>query len=260
MISLLSKSKTKFQVLATGESLDLHPITSAHEKAALEIQAIKSEDPEGAFDDICELYGISRELPESIKIAGLMKVREISNGSDCRVKFKCLFCNRPSEGVALLENLLDFSAFEKVEKFRDLKLAYFEPLMIRDILNAKMTDAPKFFQKPPLMATLFDVKDLFESLIKRLPRLKKVVECKCPLCGGNNPITISKEFCMNALSEHSITTMYKTYHALVINGFTKMDVDSMLPFEREAQKGLIDRMIEKRRNAQNPKNTQNAPG
>lgn len=248
----VTKIKMPFQILATGETIEVSPISSAVEKAALEIRALK----EDAFEDICDLYGVPKGLPDSLKMATLLKIREISNGADCQVKFKCPHCHRPSESMVLLENLLDFSNFEKVQRFRDAKLSpevVTGETKLGKILETPMTGALRYFEDKPDLKTLMDVKDLYQSLVFRFPKVKTSLCARCPLCMGFKEFKLTKGFCLEALSEHSISSMYKTYHALVINGFTKLDVDSMLPFEREVQKGLIDKTIEERKKAREKK-------
>jgi len=62
---------------------------------------------------------------------------------------------------------------------------------------------------------------------------------------------------VKSLSTHSIAAMYQVYHKLVINGFTKLDVDSMLPFEREIQSGLIDQAVQNLKQARSETNAGN---
>lgn len=240
----VTKVKIPFQILAKGESIEVACITSAIEKASLEIQALKKD----AFGDICDLYNIPSGLPESLKMVTLLKIREISNGSDCNVKFtKCPHCSRPSEGVIYLENLLDFSNFDQVERFRDISV---KPEILRGATRLEeMIDAPisktlEFIEDPVEVKSLLDLQELKKSLLFRFPKIRKTLPCKCPLCRNEIQVSLTKDFCLKALSEHDIASMYKTYHSLVINGFSKADIDSMLPFEREVQKGLIDKVIE----------------
>ena len=49
----------------------------------------------------------------------------------------------------------------------------------------------------------------------------------------------NKKFIIDSLSEQTALTMIKQYNALAMNGFTKHDTDSMLPFEREVHAKLF---------------------
>lgn len=246
-----------FKILASGESVKLSPISSQIEKAALEAQAIQ-EDEDVAFKHICQLYKIPENLSEDLKLACLLKVREISNGGDCLLKYKCPKCKQVTESVIMLEDMLDFSLFVKIERFRDAKLKDLNELNLQDPESIKMSDVFDYFeQRPELknMQDLEDVKDLALSLKARFPKFKHTMTSQCILCGFENLVDVNRQFVIKSLSTHSIAAMYQVYHKLVINGFTKLDVDSMLPFEREIQSGLIDQAVQNLKNAREGKPT-----
>ena len=249
-------TQVDFKVLASGETIKVSPISSMIEKAMLEIQAIH-EDEDLVFDEICKLYKIPTNLPEEIKLAALLKVREISNGSDCHLKYKCPKCKRITESVILLEDMLDFSLFDRVERFRDLKLKDLETLGDLNLKDINMLDSLKYFEEPPQLTDLNDLKDLTLSLKARFPKFKSNMTCRCVLCDFENLVDVNRQFVIKSLSSQSIAAMYQTYNKLVINGFTKIDVDSMLPFEREIQSNLIDQYIQKLRGSQNQQTLQN---
>lgn len=234
-----------FKILASGERVKLSPISSQIEKAALEAQAIQ-EDEDIAFTHICKLYGVPENLSEDLKLACLLKVREISNGGDCHLKYKCPKCKRVTESVIMLEDMLDFSLFDKIERFRDAKLKDLGDLNLdlENIENIKMSEVFDYFEERPQLQNLEDVKDLTLSLKARFPKFKHDMHSRCVLCGFENLVNVDRQFVIKSLSTHSIAAMYQVYHKLVINGFTKLDVDSMLPFEREIQSGLIDQAVQ----------------
>ena len=234
-----------FKILASGESVKLSPISSQIEKAALEAQAIQ-EDEDIAFTHICKLYGVPENLSEDLKLACLLKVREISNGGDCHLKYKCPKCKRVTESVIMLEDMLDFSLFDKIERFRDARLKDLGDLNLdlENIENVKMSEVFDYFEERPQLQNLEDVKDLTLSLKARFPKFKHDLHSRCILCGFENLVNVDRQFVVKSLSTHSIAAMYQVYHKLVINGFTKLDVDSMLPFEREIQSGLIDQAVQ----------------
>lgn len=247
-----------FKILATGESVKLSPISSQIEKAALEAQAIQ-EDEDIAFAHICKLYGVPENLPEDLKLACLLKVREISNGGDCHLKYKCPKCNRVTESVIMLEDMLDFSLFDKIERFRDAKLKDLGDLNLdlENIENVKMSEVFDFFEQKPELKNMEDVKDLTLSLKARFPKFKHTLTSRCILCDFENLVNVDRQFVVKSLSTHSIAAMYQVYHKLVINGFTKLDVDSMLPFEREIQSGLIDQAVQNLKQARGEANAGN---
>lgn len=237
-----------FKILASGESVKLSPISSQIEKAALEAQAIQ-EDEDIAFRHICKLYGVPENLSEDLKLACLLKVREISNGGDCHLKYKCPRCKRVTESVIMLEDMLDFSLFDKIERFKDAKLKDLSELDLQDPENIKMSDVFDYFEQRPNLKNMEDVKDLALSLKARFPKFKHTMTSRCILCDFENLVNVDRQFVIKSLSTHSIAAMYQVYHKLVINGFTKLDVDSMLPFEREIQSGLIDQAVQQLKQA-----------
>lgn len=243
-----------FKILATGESIKLSPISSQIEKTALEAQAIQ-EDEDIAFTHICKLYGVPENLPEDLKLACLLKVREISNGGDCHLKYKCPKCNRVTESVIMLEDMLDFSLFDKIERFRDAKLKSLGDLKSLELEEIKMSEVFDYFEQRPELKNMEDVKDLTLSLKARFPKFKHTLTSRCILCNFENLVNVDRQFVVKSLSTHSIAAMYQVYHKLVINGFTKLDVDSMLPFEREIQSGLIDQAVQNLKNAREGKQT-----
>lgn len=246
-----------FKILATGESVKLSPISSQIEKAALEAQAIQ-EDEDIAFTHICKLYGVPENLSEDLKLACLLKVREISNGGDCHLKYKCPRCKRVTESVIMLEDMLDFSLFDKIERFKDAKLKDLGELDLQDPEEIKMSEVFDYFEERPQLQNLEDVKDLTLSLKARFPKFKHTMTSRCILCDFENLVNVDRQFVIKSLSTHSIAAMYQVYHKLVINGFTKLDVDSMLPFEREIQSGLIDQAVQNLKQAREGKQTQSA--
>lgn len=237
-----------FKILASGESVKLSPISSQIEKAALEAQAIQ-EDEDIAFTHICKLYGVPENLSEDLKLACLLKVREISNGGDCHLKYKCPRCKRVTESVIMLEDMLDFSLFDKIERFKDAKLKDIGDLNLQDPESIKMSDVFDYFEQRPNLKNMEDVKDLALSLKARFPKFKHTMTSRCILCDFENLVNVDRQFVIKSLSTHSIAAMYQVYHKLVINGFTKLDVDSMLPFEREIQSGLIDQAVQQLKQA-----------
>lgn len=245
--------KFNFKILATGESINLSPMSSREEKSILEIQAIQ-EDEYVAFDEICKMLSIPDRFSEELKLACLLRIREISSGSDCIVKYKCPKCNHYSESLIYLNDMLDFSLWDKVDKFRDVKLkddANLQLLSDCHILQSLnyVNDCEEFdgFNR------IDEIKDLAISLKARIPKFQNEKTCKCLFCGFESLVNIDRNFVLQSMSNHSISSMYQAYNKLVINGFTKQDVDSMLPFEREVHLGLIDKYIEDQKNRNNGK-------
>lgn len=214
------------------------PYTSGTEKTSLEIRTVLPDVGNAHFDAVCNLFEVPKEFSDDLKIAYLYKLREVSLGSDLEMKWKCPHCKKPTEGRIFLEDLLIFPDAEKewtLEELEFLKTAKPAEVVSKffpDFLE-KFSKIPEIFQK-------------YQEIKSKLPRLKQSLECTCLFCQGKNHVKISdKEFCMNSLSERTIQTLYQAYFFLVQNGFSKSDVDSMFPFEREIQLSFVDEKIQK---------------
>lgn len=225
--------KVPFEIVKDAKPYYVNPYTSGVEKAFLEYQVMQV-DKELVFDAICSLLEIPEDLPKKIKMAWIYRCREISFGSDFTIRYKCPGCGRVTESTLLLEKLLSWGVprFQVKDNFN---------LSIRDIQSTAPSEAHKYF-KDAMCSTLSDFMAYYNDLTLRIPRVRNTLGAQCMFsCGHIHKVSpFSLGFLVDSLSDHDITNMMKTYHVLVTNGFTKADVDSMLPFEREVQKGLIE--------------------
>lgn len=248
--------KVKFEVYP-GHFVELHPISTLEEKSALEIQAIYPdvENREDiVFNEICRAYGIPENLTEPQKLACILKVREISSGSDCNIKYKCKNCKRISENILLLEDMLDFSLYERaITENPDVLFNLKENIDFGKIHDSGILQVPEFVDLKFNVKTISDYSKVLLILKSGLPKLKPEVTCNCVLCQHEHKVRINRKFILDSLSSCTLSSLYQIYHKLVINGFTKQDVDSMLPFERDVQVTLIDKRIEELRKANSNK-------
>ena len=70
--------------------------------------------------------------------------------------------------------------------------------------------------------------------------------CSCLKCKTEQTVSIGEnKFVVSTLSEDNLMSLYKTYNFLNFWGkYTKLDVDSMYPFERSIFVGLINKQKE----------------
>lgn len=226
-----------------GQNRLVRPMRSYTEKTILEF-GVMTEDENLIFDNVCELLEVPEDLPYLMKLAWIYKVREISFGSDLRLTYKCPHCGQITESVILLEDLLSWPVWDALPKeLQDLKLK--NP----DITYGEISEAG-FVQSCKLVETL-EPKNLHEAsqiaiaLKAKLPQMRKTIDSKCAICRGVKPINIvNRKFAIDSLSEQSMVSMLQAYNAMAMNGFTKADVDSMLPFERELHLGFFKQRTE----------------
>lgn len=232
-----------FEIIKGATPFLVRPMRSHIEKTILEF-GVMTDNADLIFDNVCKLLGVPDELPYMLKVAWIYKVREVSFGSDLLLTYKCPSCGRVTESVILLEDLLSWPEIPKLRelgKFYELK----DPdVPYTKIENAGLISSSKYLkvQDPK---TLEEARDYAISLRSRLPVVKRVIHSKCQFCPNHKAIGITnKQFVLDSLSEHSMISMVQAYNAMAINGFTKLDVDSMLPFERELHLGLFRKKTE----------------
>lgn len=266
MITAISQRLKILEDFENPLYLDVHPITSGEEKLGLEIQAIQDfKNHSELVDDICKLYGVDTSLPTEIKLAALLKVKEVSNGADVQLKYKCTACQRLTEFPLMLENMLEFDAFNLLKDSKIDKLSKFRKITLKDsvsikdlsdIKECKSQDVFKYLKSDYTITKLSDINLVLLTLKARYPKLKTDMSARCMFCSNEDKVKINEKFVLDALSEHSISSMYKTYHTLMINGMSKGDVDSMFPFEREVHIGLIDEKVKSLKESRNSVNSQ----
>lgn len=237
-----------FEIIKGASPKWISPMQSYIEKTILEF-GVMTEDANLIFDNVCKLLGVPENLPYLMKVAWIYKVREISFGSDLRLTYKCPHCGQITESVILLEDLLSWPVWEKLPpelqslEFHNPDITYGEILEAGFISSCKLAKVP-------------DPKDLHEAnqiaiaLKAKLPQMRKSIDAKCAICRNPKEINIvNRQFVIDSLSEQTMISMIQAYNVMAMNGFTKGDVDSMLPFERELHLGLFKKRTEEAMNA-----------
>ena len=223
-----------FEIVKGADPVLISPMQSKDEKLLLEY-AIMTDDSNQIFDAACRILGVPGYLPYDLKVAVLYKIREISFGGDLSLRFKCNQCFQLSESSIMMDNLLRFPLKEKFDTNLKLSETNLEPLLSFNISNAY-----KFFEGVKTPTTVLEASVYASALRAKIPTMTKSINTNCIFCGHKKEVSIvNKKFILNSLSEQTLLTMIKMYNALASNGFSKMDVDSMLPFEREVHAKLF---------------------
>lgn len=233
---MIEKFSCPFEIIKGKPPYMVNPMTSKVEKSILEF-SLMTDDTALVFRNVCGVLNVPEELPHMLKLAYIYKCREISFGSDLLIGYKCPKCKHYMESSVLLENLLEWKLYDNLpEHLKNIKVP--EHFGYKEICEVKTHELISIFGLPN-DSKLSDVINYNIALKSKVPTLKKSVYAKC-ICGHHKEIRIDNhKFCLDSLSEHKLLTMYKAYNALAMNGFTKLDVDSMLPFEREVHLSLI---------------------
>lgn len=229
------KMKIPFCISVGTVPYKIEPMLTADEKSIIEFDAmIDPPDYNLVFENICELLQVP-DLPLSYQYAYIYKIREISFGSDLELQFICENCKHPIQNTVLIQDLL---IYKKTHFTYNLH----ENVTTKQILEAKISNLSDIIDTANIDNN--NIMDALQDVKSRLPTVRPTVGCRCPMCGHVHEIQIlNKKFCIESLSTHTITSIYQAYNYLVKYGFTKLDVDSMLPFEREVHLSLIERQV-----------------
>lgn len=222
------KFKVPFKLVESCPPIILSPMYTKDEKAILEYQVIQ-DDLNLVFEAVCEMLQIPEWLPLDLKVACIYKVREISFGGNLQLRYICEKCGRLTESQIILENLLEFMDVPK--EIQDLEL---KESQLQEILDFKIASAYLHFKDVSKPQSIREASKYAIALKSKIPAIKRTLDSKCFFCHNIKKINIiNKKFLIDSLSEQTLLTMFKMYNALATNGFGKLDVDSMLPFERE---------------------------
>ena len=85
-----------------------------------------------------------------------------------------------------------------------------------------------------------------ELVKKNVTTFSMIKESKCMNCQHTHYFDVSgKDYVINSLSEDTIMSLYQTISDLVFFGKdTKIDIDSMIPFERSLFVGILNKIRE----------------
>lgn len=216
----------------------LEPYTTAQEKELILIQAYSQNITEENLDDalrICKFSGNISDLTLQEKILILWKYREISISETVALKFQCPHCGTMCDNDV---------------KITDLYLPAEEPLKsIHDNMNG--TGTVNISDDADIETYMQACKDID----KHIGHFDFTKPCVCLKCKNEVNVQLSDpSFVLDNMSEKSIQGIYDQYNSLIYFGhYSKLDIDSMYPFERDVLLGILQKTIkELNKNAQNP--------
>jgi len=169
------------------------------------------------------------------KLAFLYKLREISVGSELSVSFTCSRCNVGSENTVDIEHIIAEPECPS-EHIKDqyTKITNYN-------LHEYLNESKEYVQELYVM----DFEDLLETVESNTVKFDFLRQVICQKCTKTNYINIeSTKFCIDVMSEDSLVSLYQSYNDLIFFGkYSKLDVDSMYPFERT----ILTQMLNKTR-------------
>lgn len=219
----------------SNKKFTLQPYNTSTEKDILLLSAMG----EPTLDDILDLCNISDEIVSTLtteeKMALLMKLREISVGSDINLKFECKHCNSGNENAIMLSDIIQESNITNskiIDKFKTPNDENINDFINTDI-NIEELD-------------LFEYEVLIKEIREQITKFNFKKPIICQKCKGINHIRIdNKEFIIENMSEDSLKSLYQIYNDMMFFGsYTKQDIDSLYPFERMILVSLLNKTRE----------------
>lgn len=208
------------------------PYTTSIEKDILLSEQFVENDINAVLMILDFDISIIEKLSINEKIALLYKIRSISVGETIPIKYKCKHCSAGNDVELEITDIVK-EPNTKNEKVKDVykdlsyeNMSEFVPDI--DIEELDFDDYEKLFTEIKDSITTFDF----------------IKKNKCIKCKKHNNIDISKKVVSN-MSEDSLTSLYQSYNDLIQFGsYSKLDIDSMLPFERSIFIGLLNKTKE----------------
>lgn len=213
----------------------IEPYTTKLEKEALLISQLV-DDKLLALDEVLRIFKF--EDGNKTKISNLTLdekkyliylYRSFSVGDIAKITFTCSGCSQISTNNLKIDT---FSANEVIFDKTIRQLSY-EPN--EDNLNDFLTSQ---YKKKHKIDDVYDLDvDEFEAILKYVKSTQMHVnfnkKTKCSNCGIEQNVNCGDvAFILDNISEVSISSLYELYNNLVENGYSKLDIDSLIPFER----------------------------
>lgn len=226
------------QYAYSGKRFTINPYNTAQEKDLLLSSTVGDYSIDGALT-ICGVQeSVINSLTDDEKIAFLYKLREISVGEELQIKFKCNKCSAQNENVLLISNIITDSNITD-DRIKDA----YKQLTNENIQNFTTVEIDELD-----LNEYSEIKRIIKESVTKFDFVKPVM---CQKCSHKNLIQINKpEFVIENLSEDSLMTIYQSYNDLVFHGrYTKLDIDSLYPFERLIIISLINKTKNELNNA-----------
>lgn len=169
------------------------------------------------------------------KLAILYKYRAISVGESVETDFECTNCHSIST-TDLSLNIIEEPKYDEYKKYfndayKELTDENFEDFLNKNI-NIDDLDIDEY-------------ESLKLKIYNNICKFNFKRETNCIKCKHKNIINLRNiDFCLKCLSEDNISTFFKTYNDMVYYGhYSKLDIDSMYPYERKILNGLLVEMF-----------------
>jgi hypothetical protein len=173
------------------------------------------------------------EITDDEKKVLLYKHREISLGDEIDIKFKCDECGQVNDGVLLANNFVS-SGIRDDEHIKKINKNFSEKNM-QEYVDVDIDELD-----------IEEYENLKQMIIDNQIKIDLSKSCKCLKCGSEKSFNIGEsEYIIEIMSDDNLMSLYKSYNHLTFFGnYTKQDIDSMFPFERNIFIGLLNKTKE----------------
>lgn len=224
----------KIALKYSGKTIYVKPYDTVQEKELLLFNEVSDKpDIDGVMDILKDnISGDVQNLSHKEKIAVLYKLRSLSIGEEINIKYSCKECKAPNEsGINISEIIVPGEGTYKInDQFKEVTEDNLHEFVDVDVDELELDEFDDLLKKVRENATTF-------SLVK---------ENACMVCNHTHYFDVSgDDYVINSLSEDTIMSFYQTTADLVFFGhYTKLDVDSMIPFERTLFVGILNKTRE----------------
>lgn len=228
----------KIEFNALSKKIIIEPYTSFQEKELMLVQSYTDINQESALDIALDILKVSKKTIKKLSIdekkALIYKFREISVGETIEIKYICQHCKSPCVSKVYLNNIIK-KPVKHSEYVVDLHRLPVDEKDLREnfLKNINQLDYEEYEN------IAYNIKDY-------LTYYDFNAQVICFNCKNKNNISLySNKFILDAISDESIQSLYKTYQALIYYGkWNKADIDNLYPFERQIFINLLNKTIE----------------
>lgn len=230
---LVNNMRVKYKI--NSHEVFLEPYNSKKEKDLLILKTYEIFD----LDEYLTLLGFyeindikKTDLTNNEKRIIIWKIRAISVGNEVDIRFTCNKCKYPNETFTKTEF---FNAAELNDP--DIKKLAYEVNddslhLFCDLTQDEIDDLD-----------VLEYDELFERIYKNQNSFNFNSKVKCFNCGFEHYTEITDDFMLDVLSDETLETIYNTYSHLVnVGNYSKLDIDSMYPFERTIFVSLLHKL------------------
>lgn len=239
--------RTRIPFNLVGRQIYLRPYNTRLEKEVLLLQQLSDDNLEYCINETIRVFGFEsdntikiEDLSYKEKLLILYLYRGISVGDECSLNIPCPSCN----GVSSNNILFDF--YDKTKQIES-GIRLLEKELTTENLRDFLTD--EYAQQIKSQEGVEDIEDIdldkYEELYEKIKDANLIFnfvkDVRCSLCSEIMRLNCgSPKFALEQLSEDNLILIYKSITVLVHLGYTKNDIDELIPFERTI---LTDQMI-----------------